>query len=173
MQSSSLQPQKTLAQLPEKLPIKVVLVLSELDDQKNEALQTIRKYCVDQNLVVETRTYDSNKYNHDRDQIARLPALHLYVKNIHQITFYPNGRPIQIIQATMEMYVKRQQEKMEKKGQWRGFLTNIRSAWKRMTHRKTRLEKQQEIDEAMKRQQVERRRSQSFRDRMPSLHDWE
>ena len=164
MQTSSLQKTAVVAPQVQRLPIKVVFVLGEMADQQNEAIQTIRKYCVDQNLLVETRKYDSDQYRHDRDQIARLPAMHLYVQNIHQITFYPNGRPIQIIQIAMEKYILDKERELANKGRFRRLVQAAIAAMKRLTHRKTRLEKQIEIDELEKK----RRRSMS----MPSFSEW-
>jgi len=164
MQSSTLQQSAQLAPLPQKLPIKVVFVFGEMAEQQNEVIQSIRKFCVDQNLLVETRKYDSDLYRHDRDQIARLPAMHLYVQNIHQITFYPNGRPIQIIQIAIEKYTLEYQRQLANRGRFRRLLQNTIAVLKRMTHRKTRLEKQIEIDELEKK----RRRSMS----LPSFSEW-
>lgn len=166
MHLSSLQ-RTTITPLPQKLPIKVVFVLGELFDQQNECIQTIRSFCVEQNLLVETRKYDSDQYRHDRDQIARLPAMHLYVQNIHQITFYPNGRPIQIIQIAMEKYILDKEKELANRGRFRRILQKAVAAVKRLTHRKTRLEKQLEIDELEKRNS-QRRRSMS----MPSFSEW-
>lgn len=170
MQSSTLQKDTSPKPIVERLPIKVVIVLSELNDQPNEALQSIRKFCIDENLIVETRAYDSSRYNHDRDQISRLPAMHMYVKNIHQLTFYPNGRPIQIIQAAIEMYTTQQQQKLQNKGKWKRMLYGAMDAMRRIMHRKTRLEKQMEMDAAEARLR-ERRNSRSFRS--TSMVDWD
>jgi hypothetical protein len=172
MQHSTLQQTTELASLPQKLPIKVVFVLSELEDQKHEALQTIRQYCTEQNLMIETRTYDSYKYRHDRDMIARLPAMHLYVAGQLEQTFYPNGRPIQIIQVEIEAYKRKEMKRQANKGKFRRAVARALSAVRRWTHRKTRLEKQQEMDEIAS-QMRERRPSQSFRDCMPSMADWD
>lgn len=172
MQQSGLQQPTELTQQPQRLPIKVVFVLKELEDQHNEVLQTIKQFCQEQLLTVETRQYDSYKYRHDRDEIARLPAFHLYVGNIYEQTFYPNGRPVQIIQVQIERYKKKQLERAAKKGRIQRAVARALSAVRRWTHRRTRLEKQNEID-ALERQIRSRSRSQSFRDRLPSMADWE
>lgn len=172
MQQTTLQRSTEPAHVPQRLPIKVVFVLKELEDQHSEVLQTIKKFCQEELLQIETRTYDSSKYRHDRDEIIRLPAFHLYVgKNLEQ-TFYPNGRPIQIIQVQIERYKRKQQECAAKKGRFQRAFARALSAVRRWTHRKTRLEKQNEID-ALERQIRERGRSQSFRDRLPSMADWD
>lgn len=171
MQESTLQKPKEITPLPQRLPIKVVFVVKELEDQHNEVLRTIKQFCQEQQLQVETRTYDSSKYRHDRDEISRLPAFHIYVNGLLEQTFYPNGRPVQIIQVQVERYKKKQQERTVKKGRFQRSLARAISAVRRWTHRKTRLEKQNEID-GLERQIRERTRSQSFRDRMPSMADW-
>jgi hypothetical protein len=172
MQHSSLQKPTELSSVPQKLPIKVVFVLKELEDQHSEVLRTIKQYCQEEQLMVETRQYDSSKYKHDRDEVARLPAFHLYLNGILEQTFYPNGCPIQIIQVQIERYKRKQQERLAKKGRFQRAFARAVSAMRRWTHRKTRIEKQNEID-ALAHQIRERTRSQSFRDRMPSMMDWE
>lgn len=150
---------------PRKLPIQVVFVLNDLKDASNEVLQAIRKFCQDQNIFVETRRYDSYRYNHDRDEIERLPALHLYVNTIYRGTFYPNCRPLQVIQESIDHYKASLVIKQEKKRKWTARLHKWWKSFMSLGHRKTRLEKTQEkeakekvkVEEAIKRLNLSRR----------------
>lgn len=166
MQSSTLAKPQVSQQI-NRLPIKVVFVLKSLQDAGSPDIKGIREYSQQQNLHVECREYDSSQYRHDRDQIERLPALHIYVNNIYERTFYPNGRPYQIIEETVFQYKRKVEERLARKGGFKRFMGKLLERIKSMSHRKTRMEKYEE-----EQREHERRRSQSFRDRLPSMADW-
>ncbi len=156
---------------PRKLPIQVVFVLNDLKEASNEVLQAIRKFCQDQNLLVETRRYDSYRYNHDRDEIERLPALHLYINTTYKGTFYPNHRPLQVIQESIDHYRASLAIKQEKNRKWTARLHKWWKGFMSLGRRKTRLEKTQEqeaeekakVEEAIKRLSVSRRTVEAWK----------
>lgn len=172
METSGLQAARaraaSVAPPPPSLPIKVVFVVREMEDQANETLQVVRKFCKEKRLIVETRLYDSHAYRHDRDEIERLPAFHIFVKNMHERTFYPGGRPIQIIQQTIEEYTRWFAEKEAARGRFRRMLLRLHTALKKLLHRKTRLEKQEEFDELDKRKW----HTVTIRDRLSKPSEW-
>lgn len=154
-------------------PIFIVCVVKELRDASVESIQNIKKYTLEKNCMFETREYDPYKYRYDRDEIERLPAFHMEVNGIWQKTFYPNGRPYQIIGDSIECYLKHIQQLQEKKRKsFKIFLSSFITYIKRLGHRKTRMERVQE-QEQYERNVYERKRSDSFRERMKSISEWE
>ena len=122
------------------LPIHICCVLDEYSDFNDPVIHQIRDHCNKNNVLFTTRIYDSSKYNHDRDYIEWLPALHIYIKKIYQKTYYPNTRPIQHINEAIELYKKRIESKKLKKQIWRKRVTTFIEWIKRLLHRKTRME---------------------------------
>jgi hypothetical protein len=124
------------------LPIEVVCIVSDLATPAITDLQAIRTFCMTQKILFTTREYDSYKNRHDRDQIERLPAFHVFLRGRYEKTFYPNTRPIQHIDEIIQIH--RAEEERKKKRATRGSL------WKRMKiaikvflHRQTRMERYQ------------------------------
>ncbi len=165
--SNTLSKPQQLAPQIHRLPIKVVFVLEDLSHAANRDIKALRDYCQQQNLHVECRVYDSHSSRHDRDEIERLPAMHLMINNVWDQTFYPNGRPYQIIEDTIFHYKRKVEERLARKGGFKRFCVKILMRIKALGHRQTRMEKYNEEQKA-----YERRRSMSFRDRLPSMADW-
>lgn len=166
----------TLKQAPpptpvRRLPIQIVFVLNDLQEANNDVLQAIRKFCQEQNLLVETRRYDSYRYNHDRDEVERLPAMHLYVNTFYKGTFYPNHRPLQVIQEAIDHYKASLLVKQEKKRKWTARLHKWWKGFMNLGRRKTRMEKVQEkeaeeravAEVAVKRQSLSRRTVEAWK----------
>lgn len=95
--------QKTITKRPT-FPIKVVFVYKEPFDRNDPIFRKIRDFCGDLNIEFQPREYDSEIYRHDRDNVTRVPAIHLYEKDRHEKTFYPEIRPIQIIFQSYEKF---------------------------------------------------------------------
>lgn len=102
--------------------------ISEVDPQ----LLPFREYAHSLNINFVTREYDSRKYSADRDIITRLPAFHIYIKKQYKETFYPNTRPYQIMQDTVEAYKIKQNIK---KKTWTSFYTNLKARLAALFHR--------------------------------------
>jgi hypothetical protein len=132
-----------------KLPIRVEIVVKVLEDAKS--LQEFKSFCQDQQILVETRVYDSYKNRHDRDEIVSLPAFHIYVNTIYQKTFYPAHRPFQIVSDTVFEYKRRIQERQEKKGRWKKPFLKLWERFIALGVRKTRMEREQEFQEKVRR----------------------
>lgn len=115
----------------------IVDCISEADPQ----LLPFREYAHSLNINFVTREYDSRKYSADRDIITRLPAFHIYIKKQYKETFYPNTRPYQIMQDTVEAYKIKQNIK---KKTWTSFYTNLKARLAALFHRKTAMEKYNE-----------------------------
>ena len=120
-------------------PITVKCVVDELSD-KDTNVQKIREYAQSLNIMFITREYDSSKYSEDRDFIRHLPAFHIYEKKCYRNTFYPNTRPYQIIQDTVNQYLEKL-KKRENRKTWRAFFQECIQTLKKVFHRKTALER--------------------------------
>jgi len=120
-------------------PITVKCVVDDLSIITKDLI-AIRDYSHSLNIVFITREYDSSKYSDDRHYIERLPAFHIYVKTTYKKTFYPNTRPYQIIQQTLEKYIRRLEEIERNKDAWYRFFNKMLERMKKLVHRKTRME---------------------------------
>ena len=90
-------------------PITVKCVVDDIS-KINKDIHTTREFCNDLNILFITREYNSSKYSDDRDNIHRLPAFHIYVKKSYKKTFYLDALPCEIIQETVEKYLKKLEE---------------------------------------------------------------
>jgi len=66
--------------------------------EKSEPIPEIADYIQDRDIPFDLREFDSWKYSHDRHNISRLPAFHIYHGSIYLKTFYPNEKYQQIIE---------------------------------------------------------------------------
>lgn len=120
-------------------PITVKCVVDDLSDISKDII-ALRDYAHSLNILFVTREYDSRKYSNDRHYIERLPAFHIYVKTSYKRTFYPNTRPYQIIQQTVEKYIKRTEELENNKDAWYRFFNKFFERVKKLIQQKTRME---------------------------------
>lgn len=123
------------------LPIHVCCILDEYSDFDDIVLHGVRDYCIKKNLLFTTRLYDSTKYNCDRDYIERLPAFHIFMNRLHMKTYYPNTRPLQHIDEILDLYLKRENAKQQKKHLWNKKIREFIEWLKSLVYRKTRMEK--------------------------------
>jgi hypothetical protein len=133
-------------------PITVKCIVDELSD-RDATVQKIREYAQSLNIIFITREYDSIKYSEDRDFVQRLPAFHIYEKKCYRKTFYPNTRPYQIIQDTVNQYLEKL-KKRENRKTWKTFFQECIQTLKKVFHRKTALERYAE-EKAMQSQIID------------------
>ncbi len=138
---NQLQKQEAPKAPPRRLPVVVTLIMREQTDARDPVVAEIREFCNDINLVYESRLYDSLKYNQDRDEVLRLPALHIAVNGRWERTFYPNTRPLQHIEEVVNAYLVRQEVKRLRAGRfgrrWRAAVARVKSWF----HRETAMER--------------------------------
>jgi hypothetical protein len=132
--------------LPKRLPICVTFVMREGDSAADA--KEFREFCAAKGLLFETRVYDSWRYRQDRDEIQRLPALHIAVNGRWERTFYPLGRPYQHIQEVVQDYLERLERKRAKKGLWKRRLVGFAARVRGWFHRPTALEKAEAAEAA-------------------------
>ena len=75
------------------LKIKVTCVLNHEDEYPTDALLLIKDHCDLLNIPFYTRAFDSIKFSEDRKYIQKLPAFHIFVKGLHNDTFYTDSSP--------------------------------------------------------------------------------
>ncbi len=92
----------------QKTPVYVIAVLEDLTYYSDQDIQKVHRYCVTNNIAFESREFDSIKYSIDKHFVERLPAFHIFSESAYVRTFYPVGRPIQIIQETVNNYHHKQ-----------------------------------------------------------------
>ncbi len=148
---------------PKRLPILVTLVMREPRDSMDATIKEIRHFCNDSALVFESRAYDSWKFKQDRDEILRLPALHIAVNGLWQRTFYPNTRPLQHIEEVVNEYLAALEKKRAKKGKFKRRLLGLVAKARAWFHRETAMEKHE-------REETARRASMTT---SPGDGDWE
>lgn len=134
---------------PKRYPMKVVYVYRLPTNFNDATLAEIRQMCEDQNIPFKIREYNSDKYEEDREEIERLPAFHLYVRGHHEKTFYPVGRPQQIILDAHSDLVAADWAARQSRKAWRAWF-HAWVAWV-SRKRKTRLERTEEAAAAARR----------------------
>jgi len=125
-------------------PVRLYCIVEDYADaNSSKTINEIKSYAIDSGIVYMSRMYDSKKISEDRYEIERLPAFHIYINNKYIKTFYPNTRPLQIIDETIERYIKHE----ERKKQQANILSNLYMRFinwlKHLTHRNTRMEQYQ------------------------------
>lgn len=63
-----------------------------------DLMPDIANYIRDRDIPFDLREFDSWKYSHDRHNISRLPAFHIYHGSVYLKTFYPNENYEKIIE---------------------------------------------------------------------------
>ena len=132
---------KQRSKLPE-YPVRICCVVDELSEASRfTLLKEIKDYAHKSGAIYMTREYDSIKYSDDCNNISRLPALHIYIKGSYNRTFYPNTRPLQHIDEAVEICIKEENKKIERKKKWKNIYTSFINWIKNITHRETRMER--------------------------------
>jgi len=162
-QPKSSEPQK------EYLPIIVYCVVYDYSEYNDPTIHTIHEHCLNNNIIFKTRRYSSQKFSTDRNYISSLPAFHIYMNKAYQETFYPTTRPIQHIDECIQKYNHIQDMKKQRREKWRKRIEAIQTLFKNLFRgKKSRLERQQEIEAAMK---AEKSRKIDSRTMAPVIHN--
>ena len=100
---------------PNTIPLHVVYVTVDSINTHGD----IFEFCKDKGIRFSSRPYDSDKYKHDRYEISRLPAIHIYLKNVFQATVYPNEEPIVSIESYIKKYENIQKARSARAAWWK------------------------------------------------------
>ena len=134
---------KQKPKLPE-YPVRICCVVDDLSEASRfTLLKEIKEYAHSSGAIYMTREYDSSKYSDDRSKIIKLPAFHVYIKGAYNRTFYPNTRPLQHIDESVEICIRWEEKKEERRNMWKNWYNTIKLWIKRITHRETMMERYQ------------------------------
>ncbi len=123
-------------------PIKIYCIVDDLSDASRDVLvRKIKEHALQSKLIFSTRLYDSTKYSNDRDVITRLPAFHIYINKVYNRTFYVNTRPLDHINECVELYLKSENEKIQRRIRWEQFYERCRNFFWRLFHKETAMER--------------------------------
>jgi len=123
-------------------PVNICCVVNDYADANTcKTIAGIKAHTLESGAMYTTRMYDSRKIIEDRYEIQRLPAFHIYIKNRYIKTFYPNTRPLQHVDESIERYIKREEEKKIYTARWSNLYSKFVNWLKHLTHRNTRMEK--------------------------------
>jgi hypothetical protein len=131
-----------------KYPIRICCVLRDHAQYGDELIKSIRDHTVEKGAMFMTRIYDSKKYSEDCNFIERLPALHIYKERSYIKTFYPNTRPLQHVNETVEEYLRVLESRRLKKDKWNKMFKKVLKWFKAIGKKKTRMELYEEAQEA-------------------------
>jgi hypothetical protein len=109
------------------------LVINPEDDNINEQGEYIDTLAAEVKERAETysanfkiRPYHPWNNHYDRDNIERLPAIHIYKRNIPVDTFYLDDEPIQHVDKYMNHYLRKKKAKVKSKsGPWLAAFKNF------------------------------------------------
>jgi hypothetical protein len=102
-------------------PFVVTCVVPYIEDTKiHVSFRLIKRFCEDNQVPFSAREYDWRRYSEDRDEIAEMPAFHLYSQfgKHYWNTFFPSENPIQKIQDEILHWKQEEERKKEKKERW-------------------------------------------------------
>jgi hypothetical protein len=131
-----------------KYPIRICCILRDNVQYSDELIKSIRDHTIDKGAMFTTRIYDSKKYSEDCNFIERLPAFHIYKEHSYIKTFYPNTRPLQHVNDTVDEYLRVLEVRRLKKDKWNKTFKKVLKWFKSIGKKKTRLELYEEAQEA-------------------------
>ena len=141
---TDLHEQRKLAVARKKIqyPIKIYCIVDDLSDASRDTLvRQIKQHALQSKVIFSTRVYDSMKYSNDRDVITRLPAFHVYIHKAYNRTFYANTRPLDHINECVELYLKAEDEKIQRGARWVQFYERCKNFFFRLVHKESAMER--------------------------------
>lgn len=132
----------SLAKKKIQYPVKVYCIVDDLSDASRDTLiKQIREHALQSKVIFSTRVYDSTKYSNDRDVITQLPAFHVHIRNVYNRTFYANTRPLDHINECVTLYLKGEEEKVQRRAKWLQFYERCKNFLFRLVHKETAMER--------------------------------
>ena len=123
-------------------PVKICCVVDDLSESSRDTLiKDIKAHAIESGVMFTTRVYDSRNFSNDRNVIIRLPAFHVYIHNSYNRTFYANTRPLDHINECIGLYLKTEDEKVQKKAKWSKLYESFKKFLWKMVHRETAMER--------------------------------
>ena len=123
-------------------PIKIYCIVDDLSDASRDTLiRQIKQHALQSKIIFTTRVYDSTKYSNDRDIITRLPAFHVYIKKGYNRTFYANTRPLDHINECVDLYLKEEDDRVQRRARWLAFYERCKSFFFGLLRKETAMER--------------------------------
>ena len=85
-------------------PISVEYVFNLDYNPEDAMIQLIKKYCDMMNIKFCCRKYDSVKFTEDKTLVEKLPAVHVYIKNVHATITYPTDNTLDTLTVIRNVY---------------------------------------------------------------------
>lgn len=96
-------------------------------DYKNKTYLLLKEFCDEIGIQFLTRPYDSDRYAQDRDNIERLPAIHIYESGKRERTVYTNTRPFQHIEEVYNATIEKAYQKELAKQKWEARFQKLKA----------------------------------------------
>ena len=95
------------------------------DIYSDNSYETIKTFCQTRNINFICREYNSNTSIEDQENIASLPAIHVYVNSIFSNTYHLDDDFIHCIENEVKMYETKQKRIKENKEKWINYMRSI------------------------------------------------
>jgi len=105
------------------MKVRVCCVVDEYEDLiETPKVEEIKEQALRYGISVSTRLYDSRKNSVDRNEVAKLPAFHIFVEQDHFKTFYPDSDTNIYLEEGLDHYRKLQRARQKRAESWTRFL---------------------------------------------------
>lgn len=98
-------------------------------DMEDPVLRKVLEYCALRDISITIRLYDPDNIEDDKDDIVRLPAMHVYKNRDYVDTLYPDVRPIQFLDRIFQKFKTEQAQREYKMQQWEERILQIKRAF--------------------------------------------
>ena len=95
------------------------------DIYSDNSSEPIKTFCQTSNINFVCREYNSNTSIEDQENIASLPAIHVYVNSIFSNTYHLKDDFIHCIENEIKMYETKQKKLKENKEKWINYMRSI------------------------------------------------
>jgi hypothetical protein len=85
-------------------PISVEYVFETDYDPKDPCVKLVIDYCKMMEIKFRARKYDSINIEEDKTLIEKLPAIHIYIKNVHRQITYPDNDSLTPLYTIRNVY---------------------------------------------------------------------
>ena len=107
-------------------PISVEYVFKLDYDPEDKTVMLIRDYCRMMDIKFTVRNYDSINVLEDKTLIKKLPAVHVFIKNVHAAITYPDENPLYAIRTVYSKFDIEYMSYLSKQQIWSERLNSIK-----------------------------------------------
>ena len=95
------------------------------DMYSDNSSEEIKIFCQTRNINFICREYNSNTSIEDKENIASLPAIHVYVNNIFSNTYHLKDGLINCIEDEIKVYEAKEKRMKENKEKWINYIKSM------------------------------------------------